>query len=644
MLARQIVVVSQAPDVGAYVADALQIAGCRLEVATAAEVVPADALADSLCVVVVDDDPRTVTDVLARMRGAARAIVVLAQPSLAATIEWLASSERVSAVVALEGLEPSALNRLATKVLAGQSVDIEDARPGDTTVQTHVFDSERMKQDCLSRLVDYAAKLGVSSRLRTAIEQACDELATNALYAAPVDADGRRVFGELTSADRVRFKLDAPVTVRFAGNTKQFVLSVRDEFGSMTRETPLRFLHKGVHATDKVDRKIAGAGLGLYLLASQCAAVHLHLEYGIATEITCVFDLTAAQPALRQLALHAKPGDSNQVAARAQARNLTLRAVRMPGAGRKWLIGGAAAAVVAAAAVGVGWRMMSSRAQTLSLSVTSTPPTATLTVDGRPLSGSVITGLRPGTPITIAATQKGYVGQRVVVTPRAGHAPVTITLAPASALVDIDSTPPGATALIGGKPVGETPVVVRDLEPGSQIEITLQRPGYADAIVRTVVPPTGGRSELREPLSPAPGFASVRIESTPPGARIVDTKGTFGKVARFTPADLVLSTSEDHSFVLAMPHHLPVALPPFKAEAGMTRTAALVAAAEIQLESDRPGAATATVKGVPHCAAVELPGSCAVSPGSYEVEIRAAGQPTQRRTVAVAADDVVIRY
>lgn len=643
MLARQIVVVSEAQDVGAYLTDALQIAGCMLEIAVRSEALQTSSLTDSLCVVVVDDDPRAANDVLARMRGAARAIIVLMQPSLAATIEWLAANERVSAVVALEGLEPSALHQLASRILDGQSVGIDDVRASDTTLQTHLLDGERMKQQCLSRLADYVAKVGVPARMRTAIEQACDELATNALYAAPVDANGRRVFGELTSAERVRFKIDARVTVRFAGDAKRFVLSVRDEFGSMSRETPLRFLHKGVHATDKVDRKIAGAGLGLYLLASQCAAVHLHLEYGIATEITCVFDLTALEPALRQFSLHSAPGEPTEVAARAQARNLELRAVRAPVSGRTWVIGGAVTALIAVGGV-VGWRVLRTVDDTVSLSVTTVPPSATLTVDGKPLSGSVITKLRAGTPITIAATQRGYVSKRVVVTPHAVNEPVTITLAKATPLVDIDSTPPGATALVDGKRVGETPVVVADLEPGRQVEITLQRAGYADATVRTVVPPAGGRSELREPLSPAPGFASVRIESTPPGARIVDAKGTLGKVARFTPADLVLSTSEEHSVGLAMPHHLPATLPPFKAETGLSRSAALERAPVIQIESDKPGAATATVNGVPHCAAVDLPGSCAVSPGSYEVEIRAAGHPTQKRTVAVSTDDVVIRY
>ncbi|MDX2091899.1 MAG: PEGA domain-containing protein [Kofleriaceae bacterium] len=641
MLTRQIVVVSPAPDVRAYLANALEIAGCRLEVVSGPEALSAGLITDTLSVVFAEDE-RTVTGLLPRLRGTARVIVVLPQPSLAASIAWLAISDRVSAVVALEGLEPAVLNRIATRILEGASVSLDDERSADTTVQTYVIDGERMKHECLARLNDYVGKIGVPARLRTSIEQACDELVTNALYAAPVDADGRRVFGELTSAERTRFKIAAQVTVRFAGNARRFAMSVRDEFGSMSREIPLRFLEKGVHATEKVDRKIAGAGLGLYLLASTSAAVHFHLEYGIATEITCAFDLAAADPMLQQISLHCAQGELSEVAARAQARDVQLRRVRTPITLRTWLMGGAITALVTTVAIGVGWRVMNARPETLALSVTSSPPGAKLTVDGVSLAGTTIAGIRPGRPILIAAELRGHVSQRVVVNPRVDGEAVTITLPRQSALVDIDSIPPGATALVDGKQVGETPVVVPNLMPGRQVTITLQRPGFAEATVRTVVPPLGGRSELREQLSPAPGYASVHIDSTPPGARIIDPSGALGEVAKFTPADLVLSTKEEHTFGLAMPHHLPATLPPFRAETGLSRSAALEEVPEIQIESDHPG--TATVTGVPHCAVVDLPGACPVSPGSYEVELRAAGQPTKRRMVSVTTEDVLIRY
>ena len=646
MLARRIVVVCTASGLGAELTSALEIAGCVLEIVPEPSALRPEQLVDTLCVFAIDDgaSPSTLLEVLARLVGDARAMIAVTQPSLPTTIEWLAASDRVVAVVGLDALEHGAVSRLAAVTLDGKPLGLEQVLGAGAGVQTHLIENERAKRECLTRLAEHLASIGVPTRLQRAIEQACDELVSNGLYAAPVGADGRPLFVELSTAERVRYQVDAPVTTRFGGNGTQFALSVRDEFGSLERETPVKFLHKGAHATDKVDRKLSGAGLGLYLLASECAAMYFHVEHGIATEIMCVFDLRAPRQQLQQFAVIAE-GDPATLADRARSRNAQLRPAPTHVPLRTWILRVAVAASVAGMAAVIAWRVLRSTDDTMSLAITAEPAGATLVVDGRPIASStspVISRLRPGIPALVAVDHPGYVGRRIVVQPSRGQEPLSVALRQVPATLDIDSTPPGAVALIDGKPVGQTPVAVTDLPAGREVTITLQRQGFADAIVRTVVPPAGSRSEIREQLAPATGFAIVHIDSQPPGARIVDASGGLGKLPRFTPADLVLSTRDEHRLVLTMSHHLPASLPAFTADVGMSRSAVLQPVPVIQLETDR--AATATIVGVAHCAAIELPGECPVSPGTYEVEIRAAGQPLVRRTATVAEQDVVIRY
>lgn len=635
MLARRIVVVCDRAEVGDALRTALDNEGWAVEVVAPADVLPHQL--DAHCMIALDD-ASAATDLLARLRGDARVVIVLQQPSLPATIEWLSTTPRVVAVSA-SAFDATAL---ASTLDAGR-VTLGQVLAAGTEVNIHVVTDDHARRECLAQLAQHAARVGVPARLQGAIEQACDELVTNALYAAPIDADGRPLFGELSSTERLRYRTDAAVTARFGGNEHLFAVSVRDEYGSLQRVTALAYLHKGIHATNKVDQRLSGAGLGLYLIASECAAMHIFIEHGLATEIVCVFDVRAERQQVRRLSLVSVDGDAEEVAARARSRSSVLRPTHAGGTIRTWLLGGALATIAAGIAGVVAWRVSRSTDDTFSLAITSEPPGATVTVDGRVASGSParVAGLRSGAPVVITTDHPGYVGRRLVVMPRPG-APISVTLSADAGRLDIDSTPPGATALLDGTPVGETPLVLTALPAGREVTVTLRRQGFVETPPRAVVPAAGQRSELREQLSPAPGYASVHINSNPPGARVVDVSGRLGKIPVFTPADVVVSTAEEHRFSLVMPGHLPAALPAFKGGAGLSRTAVLEAVPVIQIETDRAG--TATVIDVAHCATLELPAECPVSPGTYEVEIREAGHPPVRRTAVVGDQDVVIRY
>lgn len=625
---RRTIVVCDRPEVGDVLRTELERTGHVVEVIPPADVLPHQ-LDDAHCVIAVDD-ASAATELLARLRGNTRVSIVLPTMSLPAAIEWLSASPRVVAVSA-SAVDASAL------ALDGEPVTIDHVL-GPGTAVTHVVTDDLARRTLLAQLAQHAAQVGVPTQLQHAIEQACDELVTNALYAAPVDADGKPLFGELSTTDRLRYRTDAAVTARFGRNEHLFALSVRDEYGSLQRVTALAYMHKGIHATSKVEQRISGAGLGLYLIATECAAMHIFIENGVATELVCVFDVRAERQQLRRLTMVSIDGDAEVVAARARSRSSVLRPARGGGATRTWIVGGALATVAVAIAGVVAWRMSRSTDDTFSLGITTEPPGATVTVDGRVASGSQVAGLRNGAPVVITADRAGYVGKRFVVTPRPGT-PLVVALQPQPPALDIDSTPSGATVLLDGTSVGRTPLVVTDVPAGREVTVTLQREGFAPTTARAVVPAAGKRAEVREQLSPAPDYALVHIDSSPPGARVIEK--SLGNGPIFTPADVVVTAAEPHQFSLVMPRHLPAALPAFKPD-GSPRTVVLEAVPVIQIETDRAG--TATVIGVAHCAMLELPAECPVRAGTYEVEIRTAGQPAVRRTAMVGDQDIVIRY
>src|SRR5204863_5853976 len=121
---------------------------------------------------------------------------------------------------------------------------------------------------------DLIEQVGAARRFLAPIELCVDEMLMNALYDAPVDARGEHIFAGIPASARVKQRTEHSVSVQYACDGRRFAVAVCDAFGTLDRQIVLRHLHKGLHAEQQVDRKIGGAGLGLYLIATSATAVH----------------------------------------------------------------------------------------------------------------------------------------------------------------------------------------------------------------------------------------------------------------------------------------------------------------------------------------------------------------------------------
>jgi hypothetical protein len=133
----------------------------------------------------------------------------------------------------------------------------------------------------------------VRRKYRESIDQCLDEMLMNALYDAPVDEDGRPIFADIPTKTRISLRLEQKAIVQSACDGQRFAISVRDAFGTLDRDTVLRYLHKCLRATEQIDRKAGGAGLGLYMMVNATSELYFNVLPGVATEVVCVFDLSA---------------------------------------------------------------------------------------------------------------------------------------------------------------------------------------------------------------------------------------------------------------------------------------------------------------------------------------------------------------
>jgi len=180
------------------------------------------------------------------------------------------------------------------------------------------------------------------------------------------------------------------------------------------------------------------------------------------------------------------------------------------------------------------------------LAIESTPPGATVTVDGEEL------GFTPLTDLPVEAGERvlmlelpRYLAleQNIQVTGRDVQQRLDLALEPAWANITIASVPSGAELLIDGEPVGTTPATLEVLKGPHTLAIELV--GFAGQEL-AVTAEAGVAQDLGTvELIPATGVLS--LSSVPSGANV----SINGEFAGQTPLDLELEPNQDHRISLS---------------------------------------------------------------------------------------------
>jgi hypothetical protein len=118
-----------------------------------------------------------------------------------------------------------------------------------------------------------------------------DELISNAVYNAPVDAAGAHVQRDDGAEPRGKTDRDV-VTLRYACDARYLAIEVEDRYGSIDRNTILRSLTKAASRTqNKVSRGTRGAGIGLASVYGSCNHLVFNLDPGRRTQVIALIDV-----------------------------------------------------------------------------------------------------------------------------------------------------------------------------------------------------------------------------------------------------------------------------------------------------------------------------------------------------------------
>jgi hypothetical protein len=260
-----------------------------------------------LLVVAVDDLAQQAQGVPVREAG--RAIVVARRGTLADVVDAVQPAPAAHVLVGDDPLVDADLERTARKLATGDIFGIEKYVAADADVGHLRLDDWDGRTRAIEAAASAAEAAGLRRHVRQAISQVCEELLMNALYDAPVDDRGRAMFAEVSPHERVHMRSPRPVSIRFAHDDTGFAIAVRDRFGRLAKNTVASYLAKCLRAApgEQIDRKLTGAGLGLYVVASSAASLVINVAHDVATEVVCRFDRVGRVP-LRELGLYLQGG------------------------------------------------------------------------------------------------------------------------------------------------------------------------------------------------------------------------------------------------------------------------------------------------------------------------------------------------
>jgi hypothetical protein len=152
--------------------------------------------------------------------------------------------------------------------------------------------SSVQKAEVLDLAEAYAQSVGAHPRLVTQFCGVADELITNGIFNAPLDARGQPRFRHVDRSAEVVLEPGEELEVKLTSDGKRLGISASDPFGSLEPERVLDYVAKGLRkGDDQIDEKVGGAGLGLYFVFNSLSHFVVNISPGKRTEVIGLLDV-----------------------------------------------------------------------------------------------------------------------------------------------------------------------------------------------------------------------------------------------------------------------------------------------------------------------------------------------------------------
>jgi len=143
----------------------------------------------------------------------------------------------------------------------------------------------------------YFKQLGIRLRVLNKANMVVEELLMNAIYDAPVDAEGKELYNHLLRTEPVVLKPEEQGTLSYACDGLLLAVSVEDPFGALDRQTILDYLqscYEGKAGT--LNQSKGGAGRGLFQIMETADLVVMNVNPHLKTEVIAIINIDPNKP------------------------------------------------------------------------------------------------------------------------------------------------------------------------------------------------------------------------------------------------------------------------------------------------------------------------------------------------------------
>jgi DNA-binding response OmpR family regulator len=172
------------------------------------------------------------------------------------------------------------------KLVRGDLFGVEKYLLWGTELHTHDVTKASQRARLVEQLSDDVRARGQSARVASMARLVADELISNAVHNAPVDAQGNHIHKNTRRDIEIELDERHAVRLRWGCDARYLALEVNDQFGSLDRDTILRALAKTA-----ISDSGAGAGMGISLSYRSCDHLVFNLSPGKRTEIIALIDV-----------------------------------------------------------------------------------------------------------------------------------------------------------------------------------------------------------------------------------------------------------------------------------------------------------------------------------------------------------------
>ncbi len=174
----------------------------------------------------------------------------------------------------------------AQKLIRGDLFGAEKYLLWGTDLHETIVAHGSQRSELVGRIAQQVRARGQSARVASMAMLVADELLSNAVHNAPVDAAGVHYRKDLPRDQELELDERHQVRVRWGCDARYIAIEVGDKFGSLDRETVLASLAK-----KDVRDSGGGAGMGVALAYRSCDHLVFNLAPGKRTEIIALIDV-----------------------------------------------------------------------------------------------------------------------------------------------------------------------------------------------------------------------------------------------------------------------------------------------------------------------------------------------------------------